>query len=143
MTTQAGIKQFGMAYEVFAAGRKAERKSIPKNTPASDTDVDVIYRALDNAVFTWLHDARASKSPPLPPFQAVRAAFHQGPEVAPTSGFHANTHIQISLLDNSCVTGWFLPDGAELLTEQQYGEAKDRLDVMRAAYKKPRVRATN
>lgn len=30
MTTQAGIKQYGMAYEVFAAGRKAERKSIPK-----------------------------------------------------------------------------------------------------------------
>jgi hypothetical protein len=140
MTTQAGIKEFSMAYQFLAAGLVAEGKKPPQNAPADNTDADIIYRALDNAVFTWLHHARASRNPPSPPFQAVRAAFHQGPEVAPTSGFHASTHIQISLRDNNCVKGWFLPDGSELLTERQYGEAKARLSEAQALYKKPRSR---
>jgi len=140
MTTQAGIKDFSSAYEVFAAGRSAENKPIPKNSPASETDADVIYRALDNAVFTWLHNARAAQEPPLPPFQAVRAAFQQGEKVAPTSGFHANTHVQISLRDNNCVVGWFLPPGATLLTTQQYRRAQTRMNAAIAANKKPRVR---
>jgi hypothetical protein len=129
-----------MAYQFFAAGLQAEGKKPPQNTPAHNADADIIYRALDNAVFTWLHNARALQSPPPPPFQAVRAAFHQGPEVAPTSGFHTNTHIQISLRDNNCVKGWFLPDGSELLTERQYAEAKARLSKALASYKKPRAR---
>lgn len=143
MTTQAGIKEFSLAYQAFADGLNAAGKPVPANRPASDADTDVIYRALDNAVFTWLHQARASQEPPLPSFQAVRAAFHQGEKVAPTSGFHANTHIQISLRDNACVIGWFLPAGAELLTEQQYVEAKARLSAVQAANKKPRARITN
>jgi hypothetical protein len=140
MTTQAGIKEFSLAFQAFAAGLDATGTPVPKNRPASDTDTDVIYRALDNAVFTWLHKARESQDPPLPAFQAVRAAFHQGDKVAPTSGFHASTHIQISLRDNDCVVGWFLPAGAELLTERQYDEAKARLSAVQTANKKPRVR---
>jgi hypothetical protein len=139
MTTQAGIKEFSLAYQAMAAGLEATGSALPSNRPADDSDVEVIYRALDNAVFTWLHEARASHKPPLPPFQAVRAAFHQGEKIAPASGFHATTHIQIALRDNSCVVGWFLPPGAELLTEQQYLEAKNRLSAV--AYKKPRVRS--
>jgi len=143
MTTQAGIKEFSLAYQAFAAGLSAAGTPIPVNRPASDTDTDVIYRALDNAVFAWLHTARASQKPPLPSFQAVRAAFHQGDKVAPTSGFHVSTHIQISLRDNHCIVGWFLPAGAELLNEHQYGEAKSRLDALVAINKKPRIRATS
>jgi hypothetical protein len=140
MTTQAGIKEFSLAYQTMAEGLIAAGAPIPANKPASDSDTDVIYRALDNAVFTWLHQARASQEPPLPPFQAVRAAFHQGEKIAPTSGFHASTHIQISLRDNSCVIGWFLPGGAKLLDEEQYNDAKARLNAAVAANKKPRVR---
>lgn len=140
MTTQAGIKEFSLAYQTFAYGLSAAGKPVPANRPASDFDTDVIYRALDSAVFTWLHKARESQDPPLPAFQAVRAAFHQGEAVAPTSGFHANTHIQISLRDNTCVIGWFLPSGTKLLTERQYAEAKDRLTAFQAANKKPRIR---
>jgi hypothetical protein len=122
-------------------GLSAAESSIPVNSQASEGDIDAIYRALDNAVFTWLHNARASQQPPLPPSQAVRAAFHQGVKIAPTSGFHASTHIQIALRDNSCVLGWFLPAGAELLTEQQYTEAKVRFRVAMAANGKPHIRA--
>jgi hypothetical protein len=143
MTTQVGIKEFSLAYQAFADGLSTAGKPVPVNRSASDTDTDVIYRALDNAVFTWLHQARASQEPPLSPFQAVRAAFHQGDKVAPTSGFHANTHIQISLRDNSCLIGWFLPAGAKLLTEQQYAEAKLRLAMLKTATKKPRIRVKN
>lgn len=140
MTTQAGIKEFSLAYQAFADGLNVAGTPIPANRPSSDMDTDVIYRALDNAVFTWLHEARASQDPPLPSFQAVRAAFHQGGKVAPTSGFHVSTHIQISLRDNSCIVGWFLPSGAKLLTEHHYEEARARLDAAVAANKKPRVR---
>jgi hypothetical protein len=143
MTTQAGIKEFSLAYQAFAAGLRVAGTPVPVNRPASETDTDVIYRALDNAVFTWLHKARASQDPPLSSFQAVRAAFHQGDKVAPTSGFHASTHIQISLRDDNCIVGWFVPAGAELLTEQQYGEAKARLNALVAVNKKPRVRVRN
>ena len=143
MTTQAGIKEFSLAYQVFAAAQSADGKPVPTNSPASDTDADVIYRALDNAVFTWLHLARASQEPPRPAFQAVRAAFHQGEKVAPTSGFHVSTHIQISLQDNNCVVGWFLPAGAKLLTDQQYDEAKAKLKDAQTANKKPRIRVKN
>jgi hypothetical protein len=140
MTTQAGIKEFGMAYHAMVAGLNVTGSAIPTNRPASDSDTDVIYRALDNAVFTWLHKARASQLPALPAFQAVRAAFHQGDKIAPTSGFHASTHVQISVRENNCVVGWFLPTGAELLTNQLYLDAKARLSAAVAAYKKPRVR---
>lgn len=143
MTTQAGIHEFSLAYQAFAAGLNAKGTPVPANRPANNTDTDVIYRALDNAVFTWLHKARESQIPPLPSFQAVRAAFHQGEKVAPTSGFHVSTHIQISLRDNNCVVGWFLPTGAELLNEQQYDQAKGRLLASASAYKKPRVRVKN
>lgn len=143
MTTQAGIKEFSLAYQAMVTGLNVAGTAIPANRPANEADTDVIYRALDNAVFTWLHAARASQEPPLPSFQAVRAAFHQGEKVAPTSGFHASTHIQIALRDNNCVLGWFLPAGAELLTEHQYREAKARLNTATAANKKPRVRIRN
>lgn len=140
MTTQAGIKEFSLAYQAMAEGLTAAGAPIPENRPASEGDTDVIYRALDNAVFKWLHEARASHVPPLPPFQAVRAAFHQAIKIAPKSGFHASTHIQIALRDNSCVVGWFLPHGAKLLTEQQYRAARERLSAAATANKKPRIR---
>lgn len=143
MTTQAGIKEFSLAYQAMAAGLQASGMAIPVNRPASDSDIDIIYRALDNAVFTWLHQARASETPPRSSFQAVRAAFHQGQKVAPTSGFHASTHIQIAVRDNNCIVGWFLPPGAELMNQDQYKEAKGRLETAVIANKKPRVRVRN
>lgn len=143
MTTQAGIREFSLAYQSMAAGLNATGALLPQNRPAGDSDNDIIYRALDNAVFNWLHQARATQTPPLAPFQAVRAAFHQGEIIAPTSGFQASTHIQIALRDNRCIVGWFLPEGATLLTERQYGEAKSQLEIAVAGNKKPRIRIKN
>lgn len=143
MTTQAGLGEFKENDQAMLAGLETDQSAMPQNRPASGDDVDILYRALDNAVFNWVHRTRAQMSPPRVPYQAVRAAFHQGPEIAPRSGFHERTHIQIALRDDGCVFAWFLPENSTLLTEEQYAGAKARLDAAVVRYRKPRVRAKN
>lgn len=141
MTTQAGLVEFKESYQGMLAVLDADQRPVPHNRAASDDDADIIYRALDNAVFNWMHRTRAQMSPPQAPYQAVRAAFHQGPEIAPRSGFHERTHVQIALRDDSCVFAWFLPENSTLLTEEQHAGAKVRLAAAALARdRKPRVR---
>lgn len=139
MSTQAGIREFAMAYPPMRDGLLAQGLSVPENSAAGEDDVDIILRALDNAVFTFIHQVRANSVPPLLPFQAVRGAFLQGPEVVPKSGFHRSTHIQIALRDNNCIVGWFLPSGARLLSAEKYQDAAARLVAMKMD-RKPRRR---
>ena len=93
-----------------------------------------------------IHDIRdnanspASPGPPPPFFQAVRGAFYQGAEIAPKSGFRVGTHVQIALRDNSCVEGWFLPRGEQLLKEAEYLDAVERREQI-AMSRKPKKRA--
>lgn len=140
MTTQAGIQEFSDAYDGMLNALLLIGRPVPQNSRAGEDDTDTIVRKLDNAVFTFLHDIRANGAVPCLPFQAVRGAFHQGVEVAPNSGFHKGTHVQIALRDNDCVEGWFLPKGQNLLLEPQYLDAKAKRDAM-AANRKPRKRA--
>ena len=140
MTTQNGLGQFKDGYDALLAGLRSANMSVPSNRAAGEDDTDIIYRALDNAVFNWVHRARAQATPSLVPYQAVRAAFHQGPEIAPRSGFHERTHVQIALRDDSCVFAWFLPEYSTLLTEEQYASAKERMAAAVARDRKPRVR---
>lgn len=139
MTTQTGINEFIMAYPGLLVGLAETGSPVPENSAAGEDDADTILRKLDNAVFAFIHDVRANHVPPSLPFQAVRGAFHQGVEVAPKSGFHKGTHVQIALRDNSCVEGWFLPIGQRLLSEEEYLAAKARRDAM-AINRKPRKR---
>lgn len=138
MTTQEGINEFALAYPAMLAGLAASGSPVPQNAAAGD-DADIILRKLDNAVFTFIHDIRKNSHPALQLFQAVRGAFHQGAEVAPRSGFHKGTHVQIALRDNTCVEGWFLRKGDRLLAQSQYIEALATRDEM-AANRKPRRR---
>lgn len=146
MTTQEGINEFTLAYPALLAGLAKTGSPVPKNAAASEDDIDVILRKLDNAVFTFIHDIRdnanspASPGPPPPFFQAVRGAFYQGAEIAPKSGFRVGTHVQIALRDNSCVEGWFLPRGEQLLKEAEYLEAVERREQI-AMSRKPKKRA--
>jgi hypothetical protein len=134
MTSQEGLREFAKGYAGMCEYFEQIEKTIPTNAPANDEDEVILLRQLDNAVFTYMHDVQ-------PGFQAVRGAFHQGEEIAPRSGFHKQTHIQLALRDNSCVVGWFLPEGAELLTEEKYDEAKQRLNAAKLKHKKLKVRA--
>lgn len=139
MTTQAGINEFSMAYPSLLAGLAETGSPVPENLRSDEDDTYAILRKLDNAVFTFIHDVRANSSPALPAFQAVRGAFHQGGEVAPKSGFHRGSHVQIALRDNNCVEGWFLPKGQQLLSEPEYLAAKVKREAM-AKDRKPKRR---
>jgi hypothetical protein len=134
MTTQEGITEFGRALD----GLRGTGIDLPVNRAADNDDADIIYRALDSAVFSYMHQVRSSEK--LSPYDAVRGAFPQGPEVATRSGFRTRTHVQIAVRNNACVVGWFLPKGAELLDDENYAIAANALAVAARAGK-PRKRA--
>ena len=122
MTTQSGIGEYLDALEPMLKGFEQAGTAAPTNHAASEDDKDVIARELDRSVFDFIHQARLS-NPQLPDFQAVRGVFKQDKPLSGHSGFQENTHIQIALRENSCVQGWFLPPGLQLLTDQQLKEA--------------------
>nr|WP_315183532.1 hypothetical protein [uncultured Albidiferax sp.] len=141
MTTQDGIREYTHALKPLLQGFAEKNTPPPTNHAASLDDTEVILRELDRSVFEFIHQARESR-PELPNFQAVRGAFQQGKALSDASGFKENTHIQIALRDDSCVLGWFLPPGLQLLTAEQLQEAHKRLAQQKSAGK-PRVRANS
>jgi hypothetical protein len=139
MTTQEGINEYVSAVEPMLKVYEEKGTEVPTNHAASEDDFEVILREQDRSVFDFIHQARDG-NPKLTSFQAVRGAFLQGKKLTVNSGFQENSHIQIALRDNTCVLGWFLPSGLELLSAAQLAEARARLAKLIAAGK-PRVRA--
>ncbi|NKF91929.1 hypothetical protein GO286_04229 [Ralstonia solanacearum] len=139
MTSQSGIREFMQAAEPTIKGFHEDGTRIPTNAVAGPDDQDVILRALDNAIISFIHGAR--KKDGKPDFQAVRGAFPQGQPLVDNSGFREHSHIQIAVRDPSCVLGWFLPPEVPipLLTPEQYGLAKKKLEAA-VRNRKPRVR---
>jgi len=138
MTTQEGLSEFSRALRGMEVAFRARGEALPANRPAAGDDVDIIYRALDSAVFSFMHETRLRVG--LEHFDAVRGAFPQGPPVADNSGFREHTHIQIAVRNNDCILGWFLPEGANLLSADQYDKAKRQLTALAGAGRKRRVR---
>lgn len=140
MTTQEGIEEYSLAYKAMVEYLTKNGQPEPKNSKADDDDADVIVRQLDSDVFNFMHQIRQDTG--LEAFQAVRSAFPQGEELAPSSAFKRSSHIQIALREKACVRAWFLPAGAQLMTEAKYATAKTDLKAAKAAYaaQKPRVR---
>ena len=66
---------------------------------------DLILRYLDCAVIEMLHLMRQDDA--MPPFQTVRGAFIEGPEIYPGSGVRERNHIQICVRDPRCIKGYF------------------------------------
>ncbi|WP_282246665.1 MULTISPECIES: hypothetical protein [Stenotrophomonas] len=139
MTTKAGRLEFENAYLNFQAGYLRIGQSIPLNAPVNPLDEEILLRGLDRAVFNFIHSSR-SEVAGLPQFQAVRGAFRQGPEIAPNSGFHRDSHVQIALRDFSCIRGWFLPSGTEQLSDSDLVKAQEALRAMREISRKVRQR---
>lgn len=132
MTTQAGLNEFKQAYTGMQVSLPDVVAKL-SNKPSNDEDKDVLLRHLDAGVFRYLHEIREEHG--LPPFQVVRGAFRQGDEIAPGSGFHTNTHVQIAVVDPSCFAGWFLCPGDKLLSPEAYAEAKVRLQEAQKTWK--------
>lgn len=140
MTTKAGRLEFENAYVQFQDSYQETGQALPVNQPAHEGDQETLLRALDRSVFLFIHAARRSRHG-TEYFQAVRGAFRQGPEIAPSSGFHRDSHVQIALRDFSCVRGWFLPPGQRQLSESERTRAEERLVRVRELHQKPRRRA--
>jgi hypothetical protein len=136
MTTQEGLLEFSQAYPLMIRSMTAGNVELPVNQPTGPDDTDVLLRQLDNAVFKFIHDVRLDHG--AADYQAVRGAFRQGEELAPNSGFHAQTHVQLALRDPACVLGWFLVPGDQLLSPRELSQAKARVE--RAVHgRKPRA----
>lgn len=139
MTTQEGLQHYRAAFVTLRDALGED--DLPKNQAAGVEDTDVILHHLDEAVIRMIHSMR--KTQKLEAFQLVRGAFYQGNEAAPSSAFREGTHIQLALVEPSCVVGWFLPEGDRLLAPDERHAAQHRLKAakeLRLA-RKPRVRA--
>lgn len=140
LTTQAGIADFTHAARAVVSGSAANGRPPPVNKAAFDGDQDLLHRAFDKAACDLVHAFRkmshddalvemdAGAIIASAPYQAARGAFEQGGLVSDGSSICADTHIQIAVRDLTCIKGWFLVPGNELLSDKDFAEAKTRLD---------------
>ena len=70
-------------------------------------DADFLLRKLDCAVIKRLHDTLKQEN--LLPYDSVRGLFLEGKPIYPNAGFREKTHIQISVINPSCIKGYFSP----------------------------------
>ncbi|WP_221893529.1 hypothetical protein [Pseudoxanthomonas mexicana] len=136
MTTKEGRFEFESAYRAFEEGYRQSGEKLPVNMPANAHDQEFLLRGLDRAVFSFIHTTRLQLHD-FEYFQAVRGAFRQGPEIAPNSGFHRDSNVQIALRDFTCVKGWFLLPEEKQLNDIEFAAAEAKLAAVRAANPKP------
>jgi len=140
MTTKAGRLEFENAYLNFQAGYLRIGQSLPLNVPVDARDEEILLRGLDRAVIQFIHSSRQDVAG-LEQFQAVRGAFRQGPEIAPNSGFHRDSHVQIALRDTGCIKGWFLPPDTKELSQPELTKAQTAMRLVRESTAKSCQRA--
>lgn len=101
----------GLAYSSLKAIYDKAGRPLPKNENSSrGGDFDRRLRRLDCAVIRHLHEALCGDADDaLPPFDTVRGMFTEGDPIYEGSGFHAQSHVQISVRDATFVKGYFLP----------------------------------
>lgn len=96
-----GISALKAAYNDLVEYYEKQKTPTPENHFGSD----LLLRKLDCAVINHLHAVRAAAG--LPPYQTVRGVFTEGEPIYPNAGFRAKTHIQICVIDPSCIKGVF------------------------------------
>ncbi|MFL5348961.1 MAG: hypothetical protein ACJ8AT_29530 [Hyalangium sp.] len=108
------------AYRAFADNMRAMKLDLPVNRGRT---ADRELRYLDNAVLNWFLPWMRSRGTA---FDSVRCAFVEGEPIYEGSGIHAKSHIQITILDPTCIVGVFLPT-------QQVGAILQFHDAIRAS----------
>ena len=87
------------AYKGLSATYKQSGEQLPKNKGNN--------RALDCAVIKFLHQTRSAQG--LPAYDSIRCAFTEGEELYEGSNFSSRLHIQVCLINNDLIKGYFLP----------------------------------
>lgn len=81
-----------------------ENKSAPGNP-----NEDRVLRFLDCAVIKHLHAMMADAKDLGGPFDTVRGMFTEGGVLYPGAGVSRRSHVQIAVLNTSCILGFFRP----------------------------------
>lgn len=98
------------AYDSLAAIHAKAERPLPRNENSPrGGDTDRRLRKLDCAVIRHLHELTSEPAGDVLPFDTVRGMFTEGEQVYEGSGFHAQSHVQIAVLDPACIKGVFLP----------------------------------
>ena len=93
-------------YDIFNSAWENTGRKLPINKIAGNSS-DLLMRELDCAVIESIHDFRKNKS--LDPFDSVKGVFWEGEQLYPNAGFREKNHIQICILNQNCIKGFFLP----------------------------------
>lgn len=107
---QENLKLVKEAYNTFRTMMEIQKQPLPENMLGND----LLKRYLDCAVINTLvnnrnDDAINKTKLCLNTFDSIRAPFLEGDEVYPGAGFKEKNHIQICVLNNKCIKGYFDP----------------------------------
>ncbi|WP_343546774.1 hypothetical protein [Sphingobium yanoikuyae] len=100
-----------LAHNQLAAIYEAADKKMPANESSKrGGDNDRLLRKLDCAVIRHLHAIIEDlDDAEFPPFDSVRGMFTEGGAIYPGSAFHQQSHVQVAILNNDCIRGYFYP----------------------------------
>ena len=92
-------------YSKYAEDMASQGKVLPRNFDAkTDANKDKLVRNLDCSVIEYLLNYDG-----MPYYDTVRGAFEEGGPAFPGAAIKKKTHIQISVRNDDCIKGFFLP----------------------------------
>lgn len=103
-------RHYDALMETYSAAGIAD-KDIPTNRSIGGSE-DLVMRRLDCAVIEYMHsqiEQQADADSAVRPFDSVRGAFWEGPELYPGAGFKSKNHMQICVRNPNCIKGYFRP----------------------------------
>lgn len=113
MTDYGARYDVKFAYEAFKAAWLKSGKTLNELPTNKNKENGVfLQRNLDCAVIKVLHQLR--KADGIPPYDSVYGAFEEGGDLFEGSGFREKTHIQIAVVNQSCIVGYFKVQDASL-----------------------------
>lgn len=104
------LAELPLAYASLRKSCKIAGVPMPKN---KGRDEDKGARFLDCAVIEVMHRLRLASTPPMVPYDTVRATFSEGKALYRGAGFSEKAHVQIAVRNTQkCILGYFRPLGA-------------------------------
>jgi len=100
-TEMTALMRLKEAYETLSENYIRDNIPLPSNGPTLKT------RRLDCAAFNLMHTLADLEG--RAPYDTIRAAFSEGGELFPGSGFRQADHTQICVRNLDCVLGYFRP----------------------------------